>query len=240
MLFIIQINDIKAKKRRGKMLLDRNNQKGATMMETLGVLAIFVMMGAAAFGLISNIWGLLKQNMVVNEARDIQKAISDSYKAEGTYKKLFKEEGNEWDAVTNPSAAARPLCAEKIAPYQMCSGGELHHRLSGKVFVSPDDEDVGAEDPKYNKYKLTFMGLSKKACVALTRINWFTQKQSAIYRMSINVTGTGGGTFICLPGDQSAICTDSLNIYNFSLGDAMSACNDSDQQHKNTVDFVFF
>ena len=198
------------------MVLTKNNQKGSTMMETLGVLGIFIMMGAAVLGLISNIWGLFKQNMVVNEARDIQKAISESYKAEGNYKKLLENyEADSDDPI-------RQLCSEKIVPFQMCSGDKLKHRLGGQVFVSPVEEG----EP-YSKYMLTFTGLSKKACISLAQINWFTQKQSAIYGMIIN--------------DKDPILRNGSDqtLYNFSIGNAMNACDNS-TNGTNSIGWIFY
>ena len=208
------------------MISVKNNQKGSTMMEALAVLAIFVMMGASAIALIASVWGIFRQNLVVNEARDLQKAISDSYKAEGTYERLLQD----WaDNNVDRYKPAESLCSEKIAPPQMCSNNKLRHRMGGEVFVSPVDSNN-------NKYMLTFMGLSKKACVALAEINWFTQKQTFLQQMRINFDGTTG-TVVCLPG-VGENCSSSLTLYNFSTGDAMNSCNKSNGE--NVVDWIFF
>ena len=211
------------------MILTKNNQKGSTMMETLGVLGIFVMLGAGAISLIGNIWGLFKQNMVVNEVRDLQKAISESYKAEGNYYRLFHDKNNEWSS-SNEEAASKPLCVEKIAPFQMCSDNKLRHRLGGKVFVSPVLSEEMDNCEKCDKYMITFTQLSKKACVTLAQLNWFTQKKSDIFQMMIN------DELFCLPGNSDTNCSEDKNIYNFSIGDAMSACSES----VNQIQWVFF
>ena len=220
------------------MILTKNNQKGSTMMETLGVLSIFVMLGAGAISLIGNIWNLFKQSMVVNEARDLQKAISDSYRAEGNYYKLFHDKDNEWSS-SNEEAASKPLCVEKIAPFQMCSDNKLRHRLGGKVYVSPVLVDEESDNcVKCEKYMLTFTSLTKKACVALAQINWYTQKKSDIYQMRINYESEGEGLVVCLPGNNDDSCSEDKNIYNFSRNDAMGACNKSGND--NQIDWIFF
>ena len=223
------------------MILTKKNQRGATMMETLGVLAIFVMLGAGAISLIGNIWDLFKQSMVVNEARDLQKAISDSYRAEGNYYKLFHDEDNEWSpSGSNVEAASKPLCVEKIAPFQMCSGNKLHHRLGGRVVVSPVIDGESQNCEKCEKYMLSFEGLTKRACVALAQINWYTQKKSDIFQMRINCNSEGcdHSTTICLPGNKDESCSEDKNIYNFSRNDATAACNADG--NKNQIDWIFF
>ncbi|MCQ2741409.1 MAG: hypothetical protein MJ210_04770, partial [Alphaproteobacteria bacterium] len=178
------------------------------MMETLGVLTIIVMLGTSVISLIGNIWGIFKQNMVVNEARDLQQAVSAAFKADGNYDRLF--EG--WSEM-NDKVAEQRLCNEKIAPFQMCSNGELHHRQSGRVWVYP----VG-----HDKYRLTFKQLPKKTCVALAEVNWFLQKKPDIYQMIINPENDGTGGFIVnLPQNAEE---GAVNLYNFSVKDAMDHC----------------
>ena len=216
------------------MILNKNNQKGSTMMEALGVLTIYILLGAAGLGIVSNIWNLFKRNMAVNEARDIHKAISESYKTEGNYGKLF--EGTSATAAEN---SAKNLCVEKIAPFQMCFGGSggdyaLRHRLGGSVQVVFADEDEGAENPKYNKYKLIFEGLSKKACMELAQINWFTQKGPNIYCMEFNDSKKA-----CLSASSSCNTVSSpcsYSLYGFSTSNAAEVCSED----SNTISWTFF
>lgn len=203
------------------MLYIKNNQKGATMMETLGVLAIVVILATSIMSLISNIWGTFKQNLVVNEARDLQQAITNAYKADGNYDSLF--EG--WSA-ENDKVAEQKLCNEKIAPFQMCSNGELYHRQNGRVWVWPVDHD---------KYRLSFKQLSKKTCISLAEVNWFLQKKPSIYQMIINPEEEGTGGFVVdLPQNAEE---GAVNLYTFSAANAMEQCN---RQDDNEIQLIFF
>ena len=111
------------------MILRKNNQSGATMIETLGVLTIVTMLGISAIKLIGNIFDIFKQNLVVNEVRDLQKAISGRYRFEGNYKELLENR--------TPEETAQFVCNEKMAPYQMCIDGLLYHRMGGQVWIMP-------------------------------------------------------------------------------------------------------
>ena len=59
------------------MILDKNNQSGATMMEALGVLTIIVMLGVSVIKLVGNIFSMFNQAVVVSQIKDLQKVISE-------------------------------------------------------------------------------------------------------------------------------------------------------------------
>ena len=200
----------------------KNDQKGRTMTEMLGVLTIVIMLGASIISLVGNIWGMFKQNLVVNEVRDLQKYISEAYKADGNYEKLFK------DANTAADVAQR-LCNQKIAPFQVCAGDGLRHRQGGNIQIS------GVKNAKnvIDKFQMTLDNLPAKTCLAIAEINWFLQKRSEIYQMKINA-GTDSELVVNLPQNTEG---DAVNLYTFSIGDAMTHCNLGTE---NVIDLVFF
>lgn len=219
------------------MRQSKNNQKGATMTEMLGVLTIIILMSASALSLIGNIWGMFKQNMVVNEIRDLQQSLSKAYRAEGNYNKLF--EG--WSA-SNDKVAEGRVCNEKIAPFQMCANGELHHRQGGRVWLYPILRVIGADgnvtyesriDGTVDRYKLTVKQLPKKTCAAIATVNWFLNKKPDIFQMTI----IGNGKTITLDLPQNTAADVTKTLYNFSTTDAMEYCNKSDG---NEIQLTFF
>lgn len=134
---------------------DKNNQKGATMMEMMGVLTIIILLSVSAIQLIGSIFNMFRESLVANEVKDLQKAITDRYRFEGNYRRLF-EENSDVEAF---------LCESKMAPFQMCSDGDLFHRMGGEV-------SVVAWDDEYDKYSIIFYDMPKKACVRAGEINW--------------------------------------------------------------------
>lgn len=209
---------------------DKNNQKGATMMEMLGVLTIIIMLGISVIKLIGNIFDMFKQNLVVNEVRDLQKIISERYKFEGNYKGLLENK--------TPEEVVAFLCTSKMAPYQMCVNNRLYHRMGGEVWVMPvvNYDGDGNELTDYGKYALVFWGLSDRTCVNAAQINWYMQQKSDIYKMLINSGVAGKELSVDMPYNMS----EGSKIFPVNPADVMAACSNEDDDDKNTIEWVFF
>lgn len=208
------------------MILRKNNQSGATMIETLGVLTIVTMLGISAIKLIGNIFDIFKQNLVVNEVRDLQKAISGRYRFEGNYKELLENR--------TPEETAQFVCNEKMAPYQMCIDGLLYHRMGGQVWIMPIEnfDSSGNAVIDYSKYALTFWNLSDRTCINAAQINWYTQQKSDVYKMIIN-SGTVKELVVDLPYNQQ----EGAQLFPVAADLVMKACNTGGE---NTIEWVFF
>lgn len=213
------------------MLFIKNNQKGATMLETLGVLTIVSILSLSTIKLVGNIMAMFKQSLVVNEVRDIQQAISGRYSFEGNYSELFKD-------ITSPDGSteedqikiANFLCSEKMLPNQLCGGGMLHHRMGGDIWILKTDSS--------NKiYALQFGGLTDKACLNLAQINWHNKKKSNIYSISIigDIEGTPGIKLkVVLPINKK---DDTVKSFPILLEDIMVACKSNDN---NVIQWEFY
>lgn len=201
------------------------NQLGSSMIEMLGVLSV---VGMVSYGLIKFIGAahdLFIQNMVVSEARDLQKKISERYSFEGVYNStLFSGRS----CLDNDTVAAY-ICEQKLAPFQMCSNGKLHHRGGGAVKICEFIDEEGNQIS--DKYNMTFYGLSKRSCVTLVQNDWYTRKKSYIYSMVVN--GASGTTIFSnyIPGDHDD------NVFPVSATKAMAICNSEDN---NSVQMTFF
>ena len=163
------------------------NQIGSSMVEMLGVLTILGMVGMAAIKFIGGVHNVFIQNMVVSEARDLQKSISDRYRFEGNYaQELFN--GRSCGEDGGSDTVASFICNNKMAPFQMCSGGKLHHKGGGEVKICQHTDN--------DKYYMIFYNLSDTACAALAQVNWYTRQKSDIYQMVINGRAGDVGTVV--------------------------------------------
>ena len=207
------------------MFMYKSNQTGATMLETLGVLTIVIMLGVSSIKLIGNIMAMFKQGMVVSEIQDLQKAITDRYKFEGSYKSLFEGKNDE--------GVVQYLCNNKIAPFQMCSGNRMYHRMGGSVWVIPSGYYEGENFiADYNKYAMTFWGLTDKTCLLAAQIDWNKQKKSSVFRMLIN-SDKVNNLIVDVPYNKQV----GSKTFPASVSDITKACsNDND----NTIEWVFF
>ena len=211
-------------------MLDKNNQKGATMMEMLGVLTLIIMLGNSAIKLIGNIFDMFKQKLVVNEVRDLQKIISERYKFEGNYKGLLENR--------TPEQVAEFLCTSKMAPYQMCVNGRMYHRMGGEVWVMPvvNYDGDGNELTDYGKYALVFWGLSDRTCVNAAQINWYMQQKSDIFKMVINGDKADKRLSVDMPYNME----EGSKNFPVNPADVMAACSNEEDDDKNTIEWVFF
>ena len=155
------------------MFFIKNNQKGSSLLEVLAILTIVSMLTISVMKIITNVYALLKQNMIVSEIKDVQKAISGVYNFSGNYELLFKDVDYR-----------KILCeTDKSIPNQMCirdgdDNYSIKHRSSGLVTISPIDN--------YKSYSIKVEGLNKKNCIGLAEVNWVDRKRVDIYRLDIN------------------------------------------------------
>ncbi len=213
------------------MIKIRNNQKGSSMVEMLGVLTILAILGMGTIKFIGGVQNVFIQNMVVSEARDLQKVISDRYKFEGNYKSLFESRSCD----DEPDTVAQFLCGacegcnsqDRMAPFQMCSNGKLHHRGGGSVRVCKYDD-------AYKHYVMFFEGLTDRSCTALAQVNWYTRQKSDIYRMIIN----SGITNKELAVESPFTKTEGSVVFPITASQAMTACSNGDSN--NDIQLVFF
>lgn len=211
------------------MVKNINNQKGSSMVEMLGVLTVLAMLGMGTIKFIGNVHNVFIQNMVVSDARDLQKVISDRYRFEGNYENLFKNRSCDAD----PDTVAQFLCGacqgcdsrDRMAPFQMCSNGQLHHRGGGSVRICPYDE-------AYEHYVMFFEGLTDRSCTALAQVNWYTRQKSDIYRMIIN-SGVVGKE---LAVESQFTKTENSVVFPITASQAMAACSNEE----NDIQLVFF
>lgn len=196
------------------------NQVGSSMIEMLGVLSVAGMLGYGVLKIIGTGHEFFIRNMVVSEARDLQKKISERYSFEGVYDTtLFSGR-----TCTGQDTVAAYICAQKLAPDQMCSNGKLHHRGGGDVKICQSDDN--------DKYAMIFYGLSKTTCALLVQTDWHTRKKSYIYFMVVN--GNDGTKIYSnyIAGNHGD------NVFPVSEAKAMTICDDEDDN--NTVQMTFF
>ena len=201
------------------MFLSRLNQKGSSMVEMLGVLAVVSMLGISVIKLVGNVMDMFKQNLVANEVRDLQKAISGRYKFEGNYKELF--EGKTEDETINF------LCSNKMAPFKMCNGSSLKHSMGGAVRISCFLVS-GVCD--YTKYVLSFENLSDRTCINVAQINWFSKQKSDIYDIFVNEELVG-----VLPHNKTPDSDEE--ILPLSTKSILETCN---RKGENIVTWTFY
>ena len=146
----------------------KSDQKGATMLEAISVIAIVGVVTVAGIRLIGSMFEMFKQNMVSNEVQEIQKNISARYRLEGNYAELSSEE-----------MTPQKMKEELLVPSQMLVKGKLVHRLNGDVEIKASE--LGDE-----YFDITFKELSSRTCLNLSQISWNSTQGTDLFQIKIN------------------------------------------------------
>ena len=144
----------------------KNDQTGSTMLETIAVVSVVTVFSIAAISIVGSMFDMFKQNMVVNEIKEIQKTITARFQLEGSYADLFEKSVDD-------------LKSEKLLPSQMFVNDKIYHRLGGEVSISKSD--LG--DSYYN---VTFNDLNNRACLNLAQVEWIVNQGSDLIELKIN------------------------------------------------------
>ena len=187
----------------------KNNQKGSTMLEAMGALSVVTVFTIAAISLVSSMFDMFKQNMVVNEIKEIQKLITSRFQLEGSYENLFKMDIDD-------------LREEKLLPSQMFINDKIYHRLGGEVEIS--ESDMGK-----NYYSVTFNDLNNRACLNLSQIEWIVNQGSDLVELKINKN------VFKMPISKNKVEPGSDNALPMNLTKASKSCDDED----NTITWTF-
>ena len=169
--------------------MKKNQQKGATMVETLGVLGIISMVTITLFGIIGKAYDRYKQAEIVDEIRTLQKNIKHRYAADYDFSELSQ------------SNVQSKLIEEKVVPGYMVLDDQVVHAYGSTVDFSGTA----------NNYSITFNNVSKQGCVELLMQDWVVSDMSDLIQIKIGsktYTWNGARKLPIPISDAFELCTD--------------------------------
>ncbi len=169
--------------------MKKNQQKGATMIETLSVLSIIAVVAISLFSVIGKIYDRYKQSEVVDEIRTLQKNIKHRYAADYNFSELSQN-----DAQTK-------LIEEKVVPGYMVLDNQVVHAYGSTV------DFEGTE----NNYSITFNNVSKQGCVELLMQDWVVSDMSDLIQIKVagkTYTWKGATKLPITISDAFELCKD--------------------------------
>ncbi|MBR2033948.1 MAG: hypothetical protein IKA03_04670 [Alphaproteobacteria bacterium] len=196
----------------------RSNQNGSTMLETIGAMMVVSMVSIGIISLVGKMFNAFKQNMVANEIKEVQKNITDRYRADGNYEAL---EG----------ISAQDAYKEKLIPAQMLVGNKIVHRQNGEVELGIGEEEIDNE--KENYFTVKFKGLTNGSCIDLSQIAWNSASSTDLYAITINNNKT-----FKVPLAATGIAPGSDNALPITIEKAVGACNAGDDD--NVIKWTFY
>jgi len=126
-----------------------NCQKGYTMIETIGVIAIIGVVGSSAVAFLNKAFLRYKITRLSQQVVEIQKSIDKRFAAKKTYEGLN----------------IKLLAKEGLLPNDMIyKNNVLYHKFKGTVTLT-----LGTNSENYT---ITFNNVPRNACVELAAQNW--------------------------------------------------------------------
>ena len=196
----------------------RSNQNGSTMLETIGAMMVVSMVSIGIVSLVGKMFNAFKQNMVANEIKEVQKNITDRYRADGNYEAL---EG----------ISAQDAYKEKLIPAQMLVGNKIVHRQNGEVELGIGEEEIDNE--KENYFTVKFKGLTNGSCIDLSQIAWNSASSTDLYAITINNNKT-----FKVPLATAGVAPGSDNALPITIEKAVGACNAGGDD--NVIKWTFY
>lgn len=184
-------------------------ERGATMVEMMGVISIIGIVGMGVWTLINSARARYRLSQGVLQLQSLEKGISRFYASAGKYDGLAED------------GAIKELIDNHILPPGMNAGDNtLRHAFGGSVEIknvkySNIDEYGSSSD----SFSITFKDLGRNECFEMLTVVW--PQSDAANLVSI---AAGGKTFVW-PSYSST--NNSASVLPVSAADAMSICQDA-------------
>ena len=175
--------------------MKKTNEKGATLMEIIGVLGILGMVAMGLLSGIDNVHTKIRLAKGYEETKNIVKAMRQTFSA---FRPANTKAKTLWELGIFNNCI--PDSGEK------CTGGEneyANNALGLKmeiVMPTPEQSKFAANDPTF---KLIYYGVDPKTCVDLLTSDWGNDPSSGLAEISIE-----DGTPFQWPKDCTSGCHD--------------------------------
>ena len=197
----------------------RSEQSGRSMVEMLGVLAIIGVLSVGGIAGYSKAMAKFKLSKAMDQVSNTVTNIRTLYSGQPNYE----------DLTTTIAIRMGAVGAEMLSGKSNTSATAAYNAFNGQV---------GIEATKVNNvdnmgFKVTFTGLGKEACVALSTADWGSGSGSGLISVA---AGTGAGTATTFT--QKAIGETSAGTLPLALASAATGCEgDGDS---NAVQWVYY
>ena len=145
--------------------------------------------------------------------KEIQKNITDRYRADGNYANL-------------KGISAEDAYKERLIPTKMFADGGIMHSQNGGVEITVVDGD---ED----YFNITFKELTRRSCIDLSQLMWNSTQSTDLYAITINEENS----FI-VPLKSNGIKSGDENALPVTVKKAIDSCNEKDG--KNMITWKFY
>ena len=168
------------------------------MIETLGYLAVVIVVAAGIGSLVSSAFSDYKLSKASLQINDLASAIIKASAADDGYDDVVTKinkcisqtkakttSENEKDEITAKDDTVDARECRIIPSTYRVSAGKMYHAFGGEVTIGITDENDYSTGTS-EKLTITFAGLNKKQCVELAMKDWLSNKLVDLYAIEIN------------------------------------------------------
>ena len=197
----------------------RSEQSGRSMVEMLGVLAIIGVLSVGGIAGYSKAMAKFKLSKAMDQVSNVVTNIRTLYSGQPNYSGLTTKIAIQMGAIG----------AEMLSGAKTTSASKAYNAFNGQVGVA-----AAAVNSVANMgFTVTFTGLGKEACVALSTADWGSGSGSGLVSVA---AGTGAGTGVAFTGAASG--TTAAADLPLALAKAAAGCSGSGDT--NAVQWTYY
>ncbi len=197
----------------------RSEQSGRSMVEMLGVLAIIGVLSVGGIAGYSKAMAKFKLSKAMDQVSNVVTNVRTLYSGQPNYSGL----------TTTIAIQMGAIGAEMLSGKATTSASKAYNAFNGQVDVAATAVNSVAN----MGFKVTFTGLGKEACVALSTADWGSGSGSGLVSVA---AGTGAGTGTAFT--QGGIGETSAATLPLALATAAAAC--SGEGDTNAVQWTYY
>ncbi|MDO4162240.1 MAG: type 4 pilus major pilin [Pseudomonadota bacterium] len=156
--------------------MNYENQRGRSMIEMLGVLAIIGVLSVGGIAGYSKAMNKFKTNKIADNISMIVANI----------RTLYAQQKN-FSGLDNKTAISMGIIPDELGTD--ANSGELTNAFNGSVYVTACQENKN--DPDQRAFAISFNNLSKEACIALATNDWGSSYSSGLIALRVDLGPMG-------------------------------------------------
>ncbi len=197
----------------------KSEQSGRSMVEMLGVLAIIGVLSVGGIAGYSKAMAKFKLTKAMDQVSTTVTNIRTLYSGQPNYNGL----------TTTVAIAMGAVGAEMLNGVATSTASKAYNAFNGQVTINAATVNGNADAG----FAVTFFGLGKEACVALSTADWGSGSGSGLVSVSAGTGAASGGTFSGAGTGTTAAATLPLK-----LSTAATACSNSGDG--NAVQWTYY
>ena len=199
----------------------RSEQSGRSMVEMLGVLAIIGVLSVGGIAGYSKAMAKFKLSKAMDQVSNVVTNIRTLYSGQPNYSGL----------TTSIAIQMGAIGAEMLSGKSTTSASKAYNAFNGQVGIAA----TAVNSVDNMGFTVTFTGLGKEACVALSTADWGSGSGSGLVSVS---AGTGAGTGTAFTVGTNGTGTTADATLPLALSKAAAACGgDGDT---NAVQWTYY